>query len=291
MKQFTKTACLMQPLQMATKPLTPAAIAMTEKKMDMSLDDIIKMSKNGTVANKAKQQRIPNKNQKFTNNVAQDKSMKLRRFMDSRSSVRQGALAQRRSNFQGNQFPLTTQAARKAAVAPIRNRNFHQNQATTSYKPSVDLRLESFAAIILGVSARSLGCSSNESTEAANTKAVHGWKFTLVAIFPISGLFSVSSFVKLRNGKYNAGSFLGVAVSRQFQNRPQSNGSFAAKQQTQPKVVSKQRPQQTLDSLFANMKEERMKIMSHQQNNNNSGRRNGPGQQRPRPPWTRRYNN
>ncbi|GKA00271.1 hypothetical protein Tco_0672821 [Tanacetum coccineum] len=170
------------------------------------------MSKNGTVANKAKQQRIPNKNQKFTNNVAQDKSMKLRRFMDSRSSVRQGALAQRRSNFQGNQFPLTTQAARKAAVAPIRNRNFHQNQATTSYKPSVDLRLESFAAIILGVSARSLGCSSNESTEAANTKAVHGWKFTLVAIFPISGLFSVSSFVKLRNGKYNAGSFLGLCL-------------------------------------------------------------------------------
>nr|GFD17235.1 hypothetical protein [Tanacetum cinerariifolium] len=90
---------------------------------------------NGTVANKAKQQRIPNKNQKFTNNVAQDKSMKVRRFMDSRSSVRQGALAQRRSKFQGNQFPLTTQAARKAAVAPIRNRNFHQNQATTSYKP------------------------------------------------------------------------------------------------------------------------------------------------------------
>ncbi|GKC94327.1 hypothetical protein Tco_1159769, partial [Tanacetum coccineum] len=65
-------------------------------------------------------------------------------------------------------------------------------------------------------------------------------------------------------------------VARPFQNRPQSNGSFATKQQTQPKVVSKQRPQQTLDSLFANMKEERMKVMSHQQNNNNSGRRNGP---------------
>nr|GEV82729.1 hypothetical protein [Tanacetum cinerariifolium] len=77
------------------------------------------------------------------------------------------------------------------------------------------------------------------------------------------------------------GSSLLWAVSRQFQNRPQSNGSFAVK-----------RPQQTLDSLFANMKEERMKVMSQQQNNNsNSGRRNGPGQQRPRPPWTRRFNN
>ncbi|GJY23094.1 hypothetical protein Tco_0396752 [Tanacetum coccineum] len=178
---------------MATKPLTPAAIAMTEKKMDMSLDDIIKMSKNGTVANKAKQQRIPNKNQKFTNNVAQDKSMKLRRFMDSRSSVRQGR-------------------ARKAAVAPIR------------------IELLSEPSIRLHINQR--------------------------------------------------------AVSRQFQNRPQSNGSFAAKQQTQPKVVSKQRPQQTLDSLFANMKEERMKIMSHQQNNNNSGRSKWTGQQRPRPPGT-----
>lgn len=45
-----------------------------------------------------------------------------------------------------------------------------------------------------------------------NTKAVHGWKFTLVALFPISGLFSVSSFVKLRNGNYNAGSFLGMCI-------------------------------------------------------------------------------
>ncbi|KAM0005766.1 hypothetical protein Hdeb2414_s0198g00830371 [Helianthus debilis subsp. tardiflorus] len=108
---------------------------MTEKKMDMSLDDIIKMSKNGAGATKGKKQRIPNKNQKFSNNVVQDKSMRLRRFMDSRSSRRQGVLAQRRSNFQGNQFPLAAEAARKAAVAPIRNRNFNGNQAATSYRP------------------------------------------------------------------------------------------------------------------------------------------------------------
>lgn len=120
---------------MAAKPLTTAAIAMTEKKMDMALDDIIKMSKAGTGANKAKKQRIPNKNQKFSNNVAQDKPMKFKRFMDSRSSLRQGVLAQRRSSFQGNQFPLAAEAARKAAVAPIRNRNFNRNQAMTSYRP------------------------------------------------------------------------------------------------------------------------------------------------------------
>ncbi|MFS7927137.1 hypothetical protein Hanom_Chr04g00305431 [Helianthus anomalus] len=188
---------------------------MTEKKMDMSLDDIIKMSKNGTSANKGKKQRIPNKNQKFSNNVVQDKSMRLRRFMDSRSSLRQGVLAQRRSNFQGNQFPLAAESARKAAVAPIRNRNFNGNQAATSYRPR--------------------------------------------------------------------------GVARPAKNN--SNGGFAVKKQV--KVASKQKPQ-TLDSLFANMKEQRMQQQNQNQNQNqnrnNSGRRNGAGQQRPRPPWAR-YNN
>ncbi|KAK1419160.1 hypothetical protein QVD17_28319 [Tagetes erecta] len=200
--------------QMAAKPLTPAAIAMTEKKMDMSLDDIIKMSKNGTAAGKGKKQRIPNKNQKFSNNVVQEKSMRLRRFMDSRSSLRQGVLAQRRSNFQGNQFPLAAEAARKAAVAPVHNRNFNRNQAVTSYKPR--------------------------------------------------------------------------GVARPVKN----NGDYAVKKQ-QVKVVSSTQKPQTLDSLFANMKEQRMKVLSQQQQQqkqNNGGRRNGAGQQRPRPPWTR-YNN
>ncbi|KAL8238865.1 hypothetical protein R6Q59_015432 [Mikania micrantha] len=194
---------------MAAKPLTTAAIAMTEKKMDMSLDDIIKMSKNGTGANKGYKQRIPNKTQKFSNNVVQDKSMKMGRFMDSRSSLRQGVLAQRRSNFQVNQFPLAAEAARKAAVAPIRNRNFSRNQAVTSYRPR--------------------------------------------------------------------------AVTRPVKN----NGGFVVKKQ-EVKMVSKQKPQ-TLDSLFANMKEQRMKVLS-QQKQNNSSRRNGAGQQWSRPPWTR-YNN
>ncbi|XP_024996298.1 uncharacterized protein LOC112529306 isoform X3 [Cynara cardunculus var. scolymus] len=198
---------------MAAKPLTAAAIAMTEKKMDMALDDIIKMSKTGTGTNRAKKQRVPNKNQKFSNNVAQDKPMKLKRFMDSRSSLRQGVLAQRRSSFQGNQFPLAAEAARKAAVAPIRNRNFNRNQAMTSYRPR--------------------------------------------------------------------------PVARPVQNRA-ANGGFAVKQQQQVKVVSKQRAQ-TLDSLFANMKEQRMKA---QQQNNNMRRNGGGGQQqRPRPPWSRSYNN
>ncbi|RYR10410.1 hypothetical protein Ahy_B05g078866 [Arachis hypogaea] len=41
---------------MAAKPLTTEAIALTEKKMDMTLDDIIKMSKNKKTR---KQRRVP----------------------------------------------------------------------------------------------------------------------------------------------------------------------------------------------------------------------------------------
>ncbi|KAB2054317.1 hypothetical protein E1A91_A12G258100v1 [Gossypium mustelinum] len=40
--------------------------------------------------------------------------------MDSCSSLRQGVLAQRRSNIQGNRFPFTAEASRRAAVAPLR---------------------------------------------------------------------------------------------------------------------------------------------------------------------------
>ncbi|GKB78052.1 hypothetical protein Tco_0944947 [Tanacetum coccineum] len=43
----------------------------------------------------AKQQRIPNKNKKYTNKVAQEKSMMLRRFMDLRSSVIQVSIIER----------------------------------------------------------------------------------------------------------------------------------------------------------------------------------------------------
>lgn len=118
---------------MAAKPLTTEAIALTEKKMDMTLDDIIKMSK--TNATKPKNQRVSNRGQKFVNNAAQDKFSKARRFMDTRSSLRQGALARRRSNFQGNQFPLAAEAARKAAVAPIRNRAFNRSRPFKVNKP------------------------------------------------------------------------------------------------------------------------------------------------------------
>ncbi|PIN20139.1 hypothetical protein CDL12_07155 [Handroanthus impetiginosus] len=118
---------------MAAKPMTSEAIALTEKKMDMTLDDIIKMSK--TNAAKPKKQRVSNRSQKFFNNVKPDNALKVRRFMDTRSSLRQGALARRRSNFQGNQFPLATEAAKKAAAAPIRSKAFNRSRPFNVNKP------------------------------------------------------------------------------------------------------------------------------------------------------------
>ncbi|KAF3448711.1 hypothetical protein FNV43_RR09424 [Rhamnella rubrinervis] len=200
---------------MAAKPLTTEAIALTEKKMDMTLDDIIKMSKNNASKPK-KQRRAPNKSQTFLKGTAQEKSTKVRRFMDSRSSLRQGVLAQRRSNFQGNQFPLATEFARKAAVAPLRNRAFSHNRM-------------------------------------ANWKA-------RVAGPPLQR--------RAGNGGFAA------KQPAQQQRRQQQHGEAMPKQQ-------QQRP--TLDSLFANMKEQRMRVLSRK--NNAAVQRNRNGQQRP--PWGR----
>ena len=72
--------------------------------------------------------------------------------------------------------------------------------------------------------------------------------------------------------------------------RRATNGGFTAKPQRQQQqlqqdqqenIVTKQRPK-TLDSLFANMKEERLRVLSHQ---NNGVQPNGRGRQRM--PWGR----
>ncbi|KAG6478686.1 hypothetical protein ZIOFF_062130 [Zingiber officinale] len=88
---------------MATKALTKEAIAMTEKKMNMSLG----MPRTFSVASEIKHQGFQNRNPSHGNTMLQG-------FMDSRSSIRQGVLAKRRSNFHGNQFPVNTEVARKA---------------------------------------------------------------------------------------------------------------------------------------------------------------------------------
>ncbi|KAK4262885.1 hypothetical protein QN277_028383 [Acacia crassicarpa] len=198
---------------MAAKPLSTEAIALTEKKMDMTLDDIIRLSKN--TSKTKKQRRVPNKGQKFLNGPTQDKSSKLRRFMESRSSVRQGVLAKRRSSFQENQFPAAADMARKAAVAPLRYR------------------------------------ASNRSRMANQNKARFG--------------------VPTGQRRAASGNFA-----------PKARPSQQQQQQQELNALPKQRPQ-TLDSLFANMKEQRMRGVSRP--NNNVQRIGGGG---PRiPPWRR----
>ncbi|KAI3421459.1 uncharacterized protein J3R85_012280 [Psidium guajava] len=198
---------------MATKPLTNDAIALTEKKMDMTLDEIIKMSKNP--ANKDKKFRTFNKSQRSFRNTAKEKSLKFRHFMDTRSSLRQGALARKRSNFQPNHFPLATEAARKAGVNPFGGRAFNRDRIAYANRPR------------------------------------------------------------------------GGAV---FSQKRIANGAVAAKQQkeNESNAGTKQRPK-TLDSLFADLKEQRMKTVPRQINSVprqiNAVPRNRGG--RPIPPWQR----
>ncbi|XP_023636356.1 uncharacterized protein LOC17883694 [Capsella rubella] len=205
---------------MATeKPITTETVALTEKKMDMSLDEIIKMEKSNTNVNKGKKQRASNKKEKF-NGAAKNRAVKAQRYMDSRSDVRQGAFAKRRSNFQGNQFPVTTTVARKAASATPRGRPYN----------------------------------------AGNTTNTNQTRF----------------------------------ITPPVQNRSVQRG-FVAKQHQQQKQANGQRQwPQTLDSRFANMKEERLRMSRFAENRSNVGS-NGAGlyqhqqqQQRSMVPWGRR---
>ncbi|KAB8108307.1 hypothetical protein EE612_043884, partial [Oryza sativa] len=113
--------------EMESVPLTAEAIAFTEKKMDMTLDDIIKMSKKKNPGGK-KPARQPIKKRPFQNDNTNQGNAKVQRFMETRSSLRQGVLAQRRTNLGGNQFAATKQAAKKAATMPIRSRGVRWNK-------------------------------------------------------------------------------------------------------------------------------------------------------------------
>ncbi|XP_010436609.1 PREDICTED: uncharacterized protein LOC104720398 [Camelina sativa] len=211
---------------MATEnPITTETVALTEKKMDMSLDEIIKMEKSNTNVNKGKKQRSSNKKEKF-NGPAKNNTVKAQRYMDSRSDVRQGAFAKRRSNFQGNQFPVTTAVARKAASANPRGRPYNTGRMTTN---------------------------TNQS------------RF----------------------------------ITPPVQNRSVQRG-FVAKQHQQQQRVNIEQKQangqrqwpQTLDSRFASMKEERMRMSRFVDNRSNGGN-NGARlyqqqQQRSTVPWGRR---
>ncbi|KAH0902108.1 hypothetical protein HID58_041611 [Brassica napus] len=99
-------------------------IALNEKKVAMALDDLIKLSKRNTKGNKGRSSRRPkNKNRNFNGAARNGNPSKEKHYVNSLSGVRQGAVEKRRSNFKGNQFPIATNVACKAAtVAPLRVR-------------------------------------------------------------------------------------------------------------------------------------------------------------------------
>ncbi|CAN1253866.1 hypothetical protein LINPERPRIM_LOCUS8456 [Linum perenne] len=68
--------------------------------------------------------------------------------MASRPFVRQGAFAQRRSNFQGSHFPVAKDFARKAVVAPLRNRPFNNNAMPYSNKARYSLHYLSILLVL-----------------------------------------------------------------------------------------------------------------------------------------------
>eukprot|EP00246_Nothoceros_aenigmaticus_P007085 TRINITY_DN206_c0_g1_i3.p1 TRINITY_DN206_c0_g1~~TRINITY_DN206_c0_g1_i3.p1 ORF type:complete len:250 (-),score=50.70 TRINITY_DN206_c0_g1_i3:757-1506(-) len=92
----------------------------TEKKMDMTLDDIIKLTKKNPV----KKPRVPirmnrNKNQ---NNVAAKAA--LQRSVAARASaIRQGKIAEARARNGTASFPATQAAGRRAFTAPVASRS------------------------------------------------------------------------------------------------------------------------------------------------------------------------
>lgn len=109
---------------MASMPvITADTIALTEKKMDMTLDDIIKMSKK--TSQKTRKQQTSNKSQRAiankygaTNTVSK---VRVQQSVAARSSaLRQGKLAELRSRNGTNQLAAVKEAARRAAVTPIR---------------------------------------------------------------------------------------------------------------------------------------------------------------------------
>ncbi|XP_009134213.1 uncharacterized protein LOC103858585 isoform X2 [Brassica rapa] len=233
---------------MATeKPITTETVALTEKKMDMSLDAIIKMSKsNNTNVNKGKKLRASNKKEKF-NGAAKNTTVKAQRYMDSRSDVRQGAFAKRRSNFQG---PVTTAVARNVASgAPIRGRPYNAGRMA----------------------------NTNQSRSRLLDNSL------IICLITWAPLYAILLSLRFITPPAQYGSAPRGFVSKQQQ-------QWEKIEQKQPNGGGQRQGPQTLDSRFANMKEERMRMRMFTEKGINVGN-NGVGlqyHQQQQRPWGRR---
>jgi hypothetical protein len=100
----------------------------TEQKMAMSLDDIIKHTKK----EKGKMQRAAIKNGNRKLNGPGAKAALQKSVASRSSSIRQGKLAQARSNNGAVSFPATQAASKKAFATPVntRSRQFMNNRSS-----------------------------------------------------------------------------------------------------------------------------------------------------------------
>ncbi|CAK9224490.1 unnamed protein product [Sphagnum jensenii] len=202
----------------------------TEQKMSMSLDDIIKHTKK----EKGKMHRaaIKNGNRKLNGPGAK---AALQKSVASRSaSMRQGKLAQARSNNGGVNFPATQAASKKAFAAPVNTRS---RQFMNSSEPG----------------RRNAPGRRRNGQKLANTYAAAGGNMKILVVNNPS-----------KNG---AGRPSGTFGRRKAMAGPNRQATSVA-QNSNP--VQNQRPK-TLDSLFASIRNNAQQAAPAQQGGRRRG--------------------
>ncbi|CAF2071269.1 unnamed protein product [Brassica napus] len=292
-------------------------IALNEKKVAMALDDLIKLSKRNTKGNKGRSSRRPkNKNRNFNGAARNGNPSKEKHYVNSLSGVRQGAVEKRRSNFKGNQFPIATNVARKAAtVAPlrVRRRAFNAGRMTSAnqsrsfcskslaglylsprcYVSSSSCILKNIDLALCGCDSELVDVSFGENSEDLDFRmsSLGGliWKYLKELALFLSSFFEMGvvlmSGEPLRLGNHFY-LLVPLASYRLFLQAVlllappvQSRSRFITKRhEMDQKVENGGGKWKTLDSRFAIMKEQRK----------NSSCNNGVGLHVPRlPPWAR----
>ncbi|KAH9606144.1 hypothetical protein KSS87_006880 [Heliosperma pusillum] len=222
---------------MANQQFTKEDIA-REKKVDMALDDIIKMSKRNFGL---KKQRVSNKSHGIFHGN-QDRSLKVRQYMDSRSTLRQGFFAQKRTSFRGNNFPLAPEAAPNAAVTTFRRNNFPLVAGAARKAAVTTFRIRPI-----------------------NQRQARNWNN------------SRPGGAVRRQGNASIG---GNALKQQKQQQQQHGHQHQILHPVPKKELIQNQKFRTLDSMFANMKAQRLTTFTR--TNNGSTARN-----QPRQPWLR----
>ncbi|KAL5989350.1 hypothetical protein ACLOJK_010240 [Asimina triloba] len=267
-------------------PMTAEAIKITEKKMSMTLDDIIKMSKKCSF--KARKSRSSRRGQRSGNRgTSQGKSSKVQRFLDSRTAIRQ-----RRLNPKGKGQPPMAEYAWSVAVAPVHDSVFTRNKDKYQRMPS-ESGGGGGSNQVLSMRDQANGSLSNDCYHECRPaygpfqmKAIEAGVSRKLCGHPICRNITVE---QLEPAYITLNIRLLPAPSREQASRPviggiprSSHDGTESSQLLLLMVVDKQvdmylqpllrvkeaselRPGQTLDSLFANMKTQRMRTTCRRQ--------------------------